>query len=83
MNLANGAAVVVGRDLGAVAQPDKGTAKGGQGGEVFGNLNLSNGSQFTVGRNFTTAVVVQGNFIRNGTTIVVGPFAFSTNVFAP
>jgi hypothetical protein len=83
LNLSNGASVKVGRDLGAAAEPPKGTDTGGQGGSIFGNLNLSNGSAFTVGRNFTTAVVVKGNFIRNGATVVVGPFAFNTNVFAP
>lgn len=81
--LANGAKVQIGRDLGATAEPAKGTGKSGRSATIFGNLNLSNGSGFTVERNFTYPATVQGNYIRNGATVVSGPFVFQVDVVAP
>lgn len=81
--MANGAKVQIGRDLGAIGEIAKGSGTSGRGVTIFGNLDLSNGSSFTVERNFVVPGLVQGNYIQNGATVLNGPFQFQTDVVAP
>jgi hypothetical protein len=66
LTLQGGATVNVGRDLGLLTQPTKGSAVGGKGMLVQGNFVIDPGSQFVIDRNLAGPVEVRGNF--NGTS---------------
>jgi hypothetical protein len=57
----NGANIIVGRDIGLVAQPAKGTDTGGQGGLIQGNLAVAAPSVFAVGRALDAQLLVRGH----------------------
>lgn len=81
--LSDGAALSIGRDLGALTQRPKGTGQGGSGANIQGNLRLNNGARIVVQRSFQSPITVQGNVIINGSVVAFGPVAFSSNLFAP
>ena len=66
VSLVNGASIRVGRDLGAVAQPAKGTGQAGQGLTINGDLVVATGGTIAVGRYFGTPfefvpIIVRGS----------------------
>lgn len=57
----NGANFTVGRDVGLVSQPAKGTDTGGQGGLVGGDFAIAPTSHFAIGRALDATLLVRGN----------------------
>jgi hypothetical protein len=80
LTFADGATANIGRDLGLVAQPAKGTAVGGQGLLVQGNFAINPGSEFVINRNLAGPLVVRGNFDGTSRFIVRGSVLASTQV---
>lgn len=80
LTIADGAAIRIGRDLGLVAQGAKGTAVGGQGLLVQGNLVIAPSSAFIINRNLVGPVTVQGNFTGASRFIVLGTVRASVSV---
>jgi hypothetical protein len=71
LTIGDGATLNIGRDTGEVAQPGKGTAIGGQGILIQGNLVINPGGTFVVTRNMNgiaggSSMAIRGNF--NGTS---------------
>lgn len=81
MTLLNGASVLINRDLGFFAQAAKGTAPGGQGGLVTGDLVIGPGSAIIIGRSLDAPFVVEGNGF--GVSRIAAGFPNSTFVFRP
>ena len=80
ITLGNGSSFVVGRDVGLVAQPAKGTDPGGQGATVKGSIIIGPGSAFRVTRFIDAPFLVSGGitgFSRftaaGGLNLVVSP----------
>jgi hypothetical protein len=61
VSAADGANFVVGRDVGLVAQPAKGTDTGGQGGLIGGDLAIAPPSVFAIGRALDATLLVRGH----------------------
>lgn len=60
LNVLGGANFTIDRDSGLQAQPGKGSDNGGQGAQIYGNLNIGSGSSFTVGRSIDAPFVIYG-----------------------
>jgi hypothetical protein len=60
--LTNGSSLIVGRDIGAIAQGQKGTAPFGQGGQVVGDVLIGPGSSWQVVRALGAPINLLGNF---------------------
>jgi hypothetical protein len=80
LTFSDGATASIGRDLGLLAQPNKGTAIGGQGLLVQGNFVINPGSTFTINRNLAGPLVVRGNFNGTSRLIVRGSIQAGTQV---
>ena len=74
VTLSNNATFTVGRDVGTILQPAKGTGNLGQGIFIGGNLSIATGSSFTVDRNIPlpAGVLIQGTFLGVGRFSVGG-----------
>jgi hypothetical protein len=72
ITIGNGSAIIVGRDIGLVAQPAKGTDPGGQGATVNGDLTIGPNSTFLVKRNIDAPFIINGNVVGASRFIVLG-----------
>jgi hypothetical protein len=78
VTLANGANIVLGRDLGLALQPAKGTGIGGQGFSVQGNITINVGSVFKITRFIDAPITASGSIV--GASRIT---ATATNVVPP
>jgi hypothetical protein len=65
ITLTNGASIIAARDIGLAPQGPKGSAIGGQGGLIQGDLIVGAGSTLAVGRFVDAPIVVQGSLVGN------------------
>lgn len=75
LTIRDGAQLIIGRDVGAEAQPPKGTGPAGRGIRVMGNLTIAEGSTLTIRRNLVGQIFVQGNLTGASRLIVEGAAA--------
>ncbi len=77
LSLTNNSSFTVGRDLGGVFQPAKGSGNAGEGAYVGGNLSIDQTSNLVVTRNipYNAGVLINGNF--------TGATRFSVGGFTP
>ena len=75
VNIGSGSQILVGRDVGLTPQAGKGTASGGQGGRIMGDLNIADGGSFTITRTLQAQFLIDGN--ATGASNVSVPFGAS------
>lgn len=78
LTLRNGASMTAARDIGLLTQAAKGSAPGGRGGVVIGNLNVGPGSTIAVGRAMRATIEVLGS--SDGIANLQPQVAAATNV---
>ncbi len=71
LSVSDGSNISVARDIGLVSQPAKGSASGGAGGAVSGNMTISPGGRFVIGRALQATFLIQGQLV--GASQITGP----------